>query len=141
MAKYIDVDKVTYNKIKESSLADDLTERELTTIIQVFRNLPTEEIKQTDGDLISRQAVIQALKDNVVEIGGEEYSGMGVCEEEIESIVNGVPSAEKTAEWIIKHKVTNSGSFWEIKCSNCEIESDSIYRYCPYCGAKMEESE
>ena len=49
---------------------------------------------------------------------------------------------EKTAEWIIKHKITNSGSFWEIKCSNCGIESDSIYRYCPYCGAKMKrESE
>ena len=52
-----------------------------------------ELLEQKVGDLISRQAVIQALKDNVIEIGGEDYSGMGVCEEEIESIVNDIPSA------------------------------------------------
>ena len=63
--------------------------------------------KQTDGDLISRQAVIQALKENSVEMGGEEYCGFGVCYEEIESIVNGVPSAEKTTLRTEKTTITD----------------------------------
>lgn len=84
-------------------------------------------------DLISRQAVIQALKGNVVEIGGEEYSGMGVCEEEIESIVNDIPSEEKTAEWIVKDGIVGVAY-----CSKCdyELHTDNT-NYCPNCGSRM----
>ena len=117
--------------------AKDIPSAEKTT-------LRTEKTTITDGDLISRQAVIQALKDNVVEIGGEEYSGMGVCEEEIESIVNDIPSAEKTAKWYDKKmtiKKAHGIAYGRWGCSVCKRKFPQKSNYCPNCGAKMKESE
>ena len=45
MARYIDIDKITYYKVREASLVDDLTLRELTVINRVLRNLPPEDVK------------------------------------------------------------------------------------------------
>ena len=87
------------------------------------------------NDLISRKAVLDMLKkiDNAV------YDGEGYQYKEWVDYVEELPtySAEQTAEWITKNKITYSGSFWEIKCSNCGKEAESIYNYCPNCGAKI----
>ena len=50
-----------------------------------------------------------------------------------------LPSAEKTAEWIVK---TNSNGTYGV-CSNCRKEQCAgLLNYCPYCGARMKgESE
>ena len=104
------------------------------------KGISVETVSQSlvkDGDLISRTDLLNAIWQKEY---GKDYDGVNMLNIPHIDIIENMPSAEKTAEWIIKHKVTNSGSFWEIKCSNCEIESDSIYRYCPYCGAKMKES-
>ena len=101
---YVDGYNACFKKFRETLLLRNVGTNKAIRKMEMLKEavnsvLLTENTgKQTDGDLISRQAVIQALKDNVVEIGGEEYNGLGVCEEEIESIVNNIPSAEKTTE-------------------------------------------
>ena len=61
------------------------------TVIVISKWLKQEHCE----DLISRQAVINALKDNSVEMGGRDFCGFGVYYDDIESIVNGVSSIEK----------------------------------------------
>ena len=51
-------------------------------------------------DLISRKAVMVALKASCVELGGSEWGDgeMGVHKDDIEAIVNSIPSAN---QWIL----------------------------------------
>lgn len=95
--------------------------------------------EQTDGDLISRQAVLDLPK-----IKHEPIKGYGIIEYINVDDIKKLPSAEKTAEWI----------FWtskSAKCSNCghiqftngedttknTLIHKALYHYCPMCGAKM----
>ncbi len=110
--------------------------------------------KQTDGDLISRQAVLDNIKTRLWQtaLNNDEYitSYAKACEDiadnRIDTWVNEVPSAEKTAEWktakwkpLDKEK-TQYYMFGYI-CSICGAPAKSPTKYCPNCGAKMKESE
>ena len=54
-----------------------------------------------------------------------------------------IPSAERKGEWIDTHKVYCGSTVFA--CSECKSEIDEIptyyndpmYKWCPYCGAKM----
>lgn len=46
------------------------------------------------SDLISRQDAISALKDNVIEIGGDDFTEKGVHEDDIDAIIDKLPSAQ-----------------------------------------------
>ena len=49
------------------------------------------------SDLIKRDDAIKALKDSVVEMGGDDFCEMGVHIDDIEAVVNAIPSADR---WI-----------------------------------------
>lgn len=98
-------------------------------------------------DLIRRSDAIEALKDNVIEMGGDDFCEMGVHIDDIEAVFNAIPSAVRPRGKWIKDKWTN---IWgkEIdcyRCSNCGIRgiNHSLllditgYNYCPNCGEWM----
>lgn len=106
--------------------------------------------EQTDGDLISRQSVITML--NKIECAVED--GDGFQFNEWVEYAKDIPSAEKTAEWI-KQKSGDELFPEEIVCSKCYHSNSHLdfdehnnpigkvfleSKYCPNCGAKMEES-
>ena len=46
-------------------------------------------------DLIKRSDAIKVLKDSVVEMGGDDFCEMGVHIDDIEAVVNAIPSANR----------------------------------------------
>lgn len=53
----------------------------------------------------------------------------------LESILQDMPTAEKQGKW--KHRKN-----WSMYvCDQCSFESREASRYCPNCGARMEESD
>lgn len=81
-----------------------------------------------------------------------------ICDELTESYMNGltdaymlicnlptIQSERIKARWEDAHRYGWNGTFWFIKCSNCGYERkddthvlDEEYKFCPYCGAEME---
>ena len=62
----------------------------------------------------------------------------------IKAIIGGVPTADvqevKHGKWIDKGR----GYGWYKECSNCSYRNDypmEDFKYCPNCGAKMDEME
>ena len=55
-------------------------------------------------DLIKRSDAIKALKDNVVGMGGDDFCEMGVHIDDIEAVVNAIPSADRPQE----HKLVDA---------------------------------
>lgn len=105
------------------------------------------EKPRVDGDLINRQSVI-----GIVEFECGEWKGLAKT---IAKAIEQLPSAEKTAEWI-KQKSGDELFPEEIVCSKCYHSNSHLdfdehnnpigkvflkSKYCPNCGAKMEESE
>lgn len=115
-----------------------LTERDCLECAKEHRQLAEwlKELKaykeQTDGDLISRQAVITMLQkiENAVEDGdGFQFN------EWIEYAKN-IPSFKNMASWVELDDYPNED--WE--CDNCGFVITGVeepYRYCPNCGKKM----
>ena len=90
--------------------------------------------KQTDGDLISRKAVLKCF--NVRELKFKDKEDAELMKHYLELAFDDLaklPSAEKTAEWI-EHPNN-------YECSECGIVRAKItmgkYYYCPNCGSKM----
>ena len=94
--------------------------------------------QEASGDLISRQAVIDACEQSINILEAVDRI-MDLPSEEQES---------KTGHWIVSKEKSLA------RCSNCKFllkDKDEIklfdtfvqgYNYCPYCGCKMEgESE
>ena len=57
-----------------------------------------------------------------------------------------LPSADVApvihAHWIFEHHPRDTGYYFiRIVCSNCGLKTDGKSKYCPNCGAKMDESE
>lgn len=50
------------------------------------------------SDLIKRSDAIKVLKDSVVEMGGDDFCEMGVHIDDIEAVVNAIPSADRPSE-------------------------------------------
>ena len=97
------------------------------------------------NDLISRQAAIDALD----EIESEVADGYGYQYEKWRKYFCGLPSAQpepvKHAHWIPDERETGEGSN-TYKCSACgEIQmliegtpNENGWKYCPNCGARMD---
>ena len=106
-------------------------------------------------DAISRETVKieykrrlkSSLKDESRGIDLTEFADCTVFDEFVDSIPPVTPQP-KTGKWITKIKSDLRGDMWPTnpKCSECGGEpyfSNTIYNYkfCPYCGAKMESEE
>ena len=88
------------------------------------------------SDLISRQATIKYLMDNMNWYDEDGYESdedyKRVC---ITELINGVPSAQPTAEPV------HHGKWMGTVCSECGASVSFYYDcdYCPQCGARMDE--
>lgn len=92
-------------------------------------------------DLISRQAVIDAINSGLLSIDDYHFECPSECNSMLEWAVNAVkelPTAEKRGKWM------KTVTFYPY-CSECDWmpEEDEmmhgLYSYCPNCGARMEE--
>ena len=54
------------------------------------------------SDLIKKSDAIKVLKDSVVEMGGDDFCEMGVHIDDIEAVVNAIPSADRPQGWVDK---------------------------------------
>lgn len=68
-------------------------------------------------DLISRQRTLKALKDNVIEMGGDDFTEKGVHENDIDAIINKLPSAQPEI----------------IRCKDCRYAKMTHTGECKYC--------
>ena len=106
-----------------------------------IKALPSEthEIRtETHGvcsDAISRQAAIDALKENTVEMGGDDWCEIGVHKDDIEAIINALPTANKSGHWIDDGDCSI--------CSKCHeayglTSLGKLYtpNFCPNCGSR-----
>ena len=111
----------------------------------------------TDGDLISRQAVLDALKehralycdntpDTFSKLSYAEKSRVDEIDTAIATIVN-LPSVENKGKWIAQD-IHNCHT--DFKCSKCGYihsfmhlygKPTADYTYCPNCGARMKGGE
>lgn len=97
-------------------------------------------------EYIEREEAIKTLKDNVTEMEGYIYFGsnLGVPEDEIEDILNEIPTADvvevRHGEWVEK-------GYEGIMtyCSEClhrapfnNHQELILSNYCPNCGTKMD---
>ena len=92
------------------------------------------------AEYIERETAIKALKDNVIEMECYIYYGsnLGVPDDEIEDILNEIPTADvkpvKHGQWIYM------GDCGVTKCPCCgwTIEEYIEDKYCRECGVKMD---
>lgn len=90
-----------------------------------------------NDDLISRQAAIDYLLDDLYDLEDTDCVDKEFIEEELKRAPSVQPK-QKTMRWIDARK--ECGDFM---CSNCQfLCCTNQYNYCPDCGAKMKrESE
>lgn len=95
-----------------------------------------------NGDLISRQAAIDAMTECYWSIMGDEPPKLDektALYVDLKQAVKRLSSAEKKGKWI--------DYCGDLKCDQCGCEADLFgirgeWNYCPNCGARMtEESE
>ena len=86
-------------------------------------------------DLISRQAAIEALED----AGMTNYLATGDFYGIINAltVIKNMPTAEKKSRWL----PLSDGWAECLSCGNLERAAGLRWRYCPNCGARMEESD
>ena len=86
---------------------------------------------------ISKAITAEALKQNLDSLYDNEASRY---QRAAERIVAGMPAAD--IELVVRAKWKKSGG-WSTRfhCSNCGWNSGMDWKYCPYCGAKMEVEE
>jgi hypothetical protein len=103
---------------------------------KVIRQTVKEMKEQTDGDLISRQAVLEVYDEWRYGKGITYTNGLQRLREQFEKL----PSAEKEQKigrWI--EHFDEIGKWYE--CDQCHTDWGGSVNYCPNCGAKMQESE
>ena len=88
-----------------------------------------------NGDLISRQAAIEAMRELPHEYNTKEQrartGGIAACQ----TIIRELPSVQpKTGRWINIRPLLTAA-----RCSECKSAFAERTNYCPHCGAKMEE--
>lgn len=89
------------------------------------------------SDLIRRSDAIEALKNALCELGGDEWGDgeLGVHADDIDAVINDIPTIEpKRGEWIF------NGNFCGLnhhKCSKCGKNEFRMSNFCPNCGAEM----
>jgi len=88
-------------------------------------------------DLISRQAAIDELRDVIVkdvQFGDELTDGYNDGIDMAITVISKLKSAQRTGKWLDYLK-----EGLKYKCSECESRFDRPYKYCPNCGARMDE--
>lgn len=101
-----------------------------------------ELLEQTDGDLISREVVIEWLKGkDIIKLSSQEEAARkelkALSSVELQPYIENMPSADNTAKWRIVGKTT-----LHYECSKCGGAGDKWDKFCKHCGAKMKkESE
>ena len=131
------IDRYTNNAEYErthGSLHGCLEFKQLAEWLKDYKRLLEQQSRE---DCISRQAVLDGLKGCM-------------CEDWVKTLfatmVKQLPSVtQKSGKWILLDECTNSGYY----CSNCQKKlvkegwSQTVkkIKYCPNCGAKMQESE
>ena len=89
-------------------------------------------------DLISRQAAIKYLMDNMNWYDEDGYETDEDYKREcITELINGVPSAEpvRHGKWIYIYKKV---PVFNYQCSECGARSILFENFCSYCGARMD---
>ena len=114
-----------------------------TLIETALSDLPTAEpelannspkVENENGDLIRRQDAIDALGDMPMSWADTdaEIQAQEDWKQHREALLK-LPTAEKTGKWIHREHWSR------YVCEQCSFESREASRYCPNCGARMEE--
>ena len=87
------------------------------------------------ADYIKREDAIEYLVDNMVWMDAD---GIETNEEDkrdaIAELINGVPSTDVAP---VRHgRWMDMKGFW--MCSECHKDTLNLFKWCPYCGAKMD---
>ena len=93
--------------------------------------------KQTDGDLISRTDLLNKIWQKEY---GKDYDGVNLLNIKHIDIIEQMPSAEKTAEWV----GLDDYPYEDWECDNCGhtiLGVEEPYRFCPNCGADMRKEQ
>ena len=85
-------------------------------------------------DLISRQAAIDAITDELVSIIPILYGRYEEIPLKCAAALRDVPSAVKHGKWEYI-----GGYGYQYRCSKCVMCAEYKTNYCPNCGARMEE--
>ena len=118
----------------------------MSDLVKESGGLVNGEVK----DLISRQAAIDYLMDNMAWYSEDGYE---TDDEEkrkcITSLINAIPSVtQKTGRWIEEDTTYCGASLSNYKCDKCGetggtwrygLKPDKLPKYCMNCGAKMQE--
>jgi len=116
-------------------------------IVNFLKSRPSAQPDVPDtnvGDLISRQAAIDAVGADVIERDRPpvevKYWNMGL--ERASIILGNLPSAQRIGRWIFETLDGAPGYRPTVMfCSKCGRVSIADYSYCPNCGVRMEEQE
>ena len=94
-------------------------------------------------DLIERQAAIDAFMRTSYIAAEDRLISVAV--------IKALPTAQPQrmqGRWEDAHRYGWNGTYWFIKCNNCEYERkddnhdlDAEYKFCPNCGARMDGGE
>ena len=109
-------------------------------IVQMQKGKPMD-------DLISRQAAIEALDDNITLTGWGNSVAVRDYILRAKKRLQAIPAAqpERTGKWIKDWIVKEHGGGYGVRrCSECDASFQDVgygWNYCPNCGARMEDEE
>lgn len=81
-----------------------------------------------------------------------KYMNWSISRETVESVINGLPTAERKGHWVVRHPMRYDGKFVgadtdiipdtrirHLYCGECDKQMPIFekFPYCPYCGARM----
>lgn len=120
------------------TLVNDIDTVEEATWLEEALDMAIKTIEQQPcEDCISREEALEEACE-FVEIG---YNGKGIFRR-LKELPSVTPQRPK-GKWILIHPLQEDDDEAYI-CSNCEHgdwDCDTSYKYCPFCGADMRESE
>jgi len=107
---------------------------------EVSNNSP--ELDKENGELISRQAVLDAIYSEPLYESGMKKRDSDIIVPAIYEKIKALPSAQPQrmrAKWIATTSLQEGQITWkDYKCSNCSHHRGKPMNFCEVCGAKME---
>ena len=113
------------------------TQQEVCKFLADLMDILEKQMQEPSGDLISRQAVFDAIED-------DNRNGMWSCfvsdddAQKFKTVIKELPSVKqepKTGHWISHYDEDAKEGWYE--CDRCHTERAFNTDYCPDCGAKM----
>ena len=154
MKLIIDIPDSDYERIKDL-VATDTQYTTATTVGTAYQVIANGTTVSTDGDLISREALKEVLKECAYSNDGvntwimkdevlgiidnastvDTYTIEDIQEVRENALILGAKLAQRPeGEWVEKQETPASVSYY---CSNCKMSDLPVLPYCPWCGAKM----